>query len=240
MATVICWYRVAMSNCPPATAAPLPPGRALSAARRSWIRGVCLVVVFGALAGLAKADAVDALREFAREAKSGRASFTQVVTSPDGAKKKTSSGSFEFARPNRFRFVYTKPFEQLIVGDGLKVWLYDADLQQASVRPMDKALGATPAALLAGATLEKDFELRALPAAQGLEWVQATPREKDDNANLQSLRIGFKGKTLAAIELVDGFGQRSLLTFSDLITNQPFAGDAFRFVPPKGVEVLTQ
>ena len=188
----------------------------------------------------AQADAVDALRDFAREAKSGRASFTQVVTSPDGAKKKSSSGSFEFARPNRFRFAYTKPFEQLIVGDGQKVWLYDADLQQASVRPMDKALGATPAALLAGATLEKDFELRALPPGQGLDWVQATPREKDDNANLQSLRIGFKGKTLAAIELVDGFGQRSLLTFSELVTNLPLAGDTFRFVPPKGVEVLTQ
>ena len=188
----------------------------------------------------AQAGAVDALRDFSREAKSGRANFTQVVTSPDGAKKKSSSGSFEFARPNRFRFAYTKPFEQLIVGDGQKVWLYDADLQQASVRPMDKALGATPAALLAGATLEKDFELRALPPGQGLEWVQATPREKDDNANLQSLRIGFKGKTLAAIELVDGFGQRSLLTFSELVTNLPLAGDTFRFVPPKGVEVLTQ
>ena len=188
----------------------------------------------------ARADGVDALREFARDAKSGRAAFTQVVTSPDGAKRKTSSGGFEFARPNRFRFAYTKPFEQLIVGDGQRVWLYDADLQQASVRPMDKALGATPAALLAGASLEKDFELRALPAAQGLDWVQATPRVKDENANLQSLRVGFKGKTLAAIELVDGFGQRSLLTFNDLTTNHPVAGDAFRFVPPKGVEVLTQ
>ena len=187
----------------------------------------------------ARADGVDALREFVRDAKTGRATFMQVVTSPDGAKKKTSSGNFEFARPNRFRFAYTKPFEQLIVGDGQKVWLYDADLQQASVRPMDKALGTTPAALLAGVALDKDFELRTLPAAQGLEWVQATPREKDDSANLQSLRVGFKGKTLAAIELVDGFGQRSLLTFSDLATNQPMAADTFRFVPPKGVEVLT-
>ena len=188
----------------------------------------------------ARADGVDALREFVRDAKTGRATFTQVVTSPDGAKKKTSSGNFEFARPNRFRFAYTKPFEQLIVGDGQKVWLYDADLQQASVRPMDKAIGATPAALLAGTSLDKDFELQALPSAVGLDWVQATPREKDDSANLQSLRVGFKGKTLAAIELVDGFGQRSLLTFSDLATNQPMTGDPFRFVPPKGVEVLSQ
>ncbi|MES2959089.1 MAG: outer membrane lipoprotein chaperone LolA [Pseudomonadota bacterium] len=197
----------------------------------------CLLA-FAAVA--ARADAVDALREFTRDAKTGRASFTQVVTSPDGAKKKTSSGSFEFARPNRFRFAYAKPYEQLIVGDGQKVWIYDADLQQASVRAIDKALGATPAALLAGASLEKDFELRALPSAQGLDWVQATPREKDNAANLQSLRVGFKGKTLAAIELVDGFGQRSLLSFNELSLNLAQPPETFRFVPPKGVDVLTQ
>lgn len=202
---------------------------------KAAVLACCLVA-----ATTARADAVDALRDFARDARTGRAAFTQVVTSPDGAKKKTSSGSFEFARPNRFRFAYVKPFEQLIVGDGQRVWLYDADLQQASVRAMDKALGATPAALLAGGALEKDFELRALPAAQGLDWVQATPREKDDSANLQSLKVGFKGRTLAAIELVDGFGQRSLLTFTDLATNVAQGGDAFRFVPPKGVDVLTQ
>ncbi len=189
---------------------------------------------------VARADAADALREFARDAKSGRASFTQVVTSPDGVKKKTSSGSFDFARPNRFRFAYTKPFEQLIVADGQKVWIYDADLQQASVRSMDKALGATPAALLAGSALEQDFELRALPAAQGLEWVEALPRDKSEGAQLRSLKVGFQGKALAAIELVDGFGQRSLLSFSGLTTNVAHAPETFRFVPPKGVDVLGQ
>jgi outer membrane lipoprotein carrier protein len=187
-----------------------------------------------------RADAVDALREFAREAKTGRAAFTQMVTSPDGAKKKTSSGSFEFARPNRFRFAYAKPFEQQIIGDGQRLWLYDVDLQQATVRAMDKALGATPAALLAGASPDKDFELSPLPATQGLEWVQATPRDKEALANLQSLRVGFRGNTLAAIELVDGFGQRSLLTFTALVINVALAADTFRFVPPPGVEVLTQ
>ena len=118
-------------------------------------------------AAAAHADAVDALREFVRDVKTGRAAFTQAVTSPDGAKKKTSSGSFEFARPNRFRFAYTKPFEQLIVADGQKVWIYDADLNQVSVRTMDKALGATPAALLAGAALDKDFELQRLARGAG-------------------------------------------------------------------------
>jgi outer membrane lipoprotein carrier protein len=191
-------------------------------------------------ASAAQADAVDALREFTRDAKTGRAGFTQVVTSPDGAKKKTSSGSFEFARPNRFRFVYAKPYEQVIVGDGQQVWLHDVDLQQVTVRPIDQALGATPAALLAGSALEKDFELKAQPSAQGIDWVQATPRVKSDAAGFQSLRVGFKGKTLAALELLDNFGQRSLLSFSEVTINAATAADAFRFTPPKGVDVLRQ
>jgi outer membrane lipoprotein carrier protein len=186
----------------------------------------------------AHADSVDTLREFVRDAKTGKASFTQTVTSPDGAKKKSSSGSFEFARPNRFRFAYRKPFEQLIVGDGQKIWIYDVDLQQVTARPMSQALGATPAALLAGSSLDKDFELAPLPSAQGIDWVQANPKAKD--AAFQSLRIGFKGKTLAALEIVDGFGQRSSLQFADVATNAPVAPEAFRFVAPKGAEVLEQ
>lgn len=191
-------------------------------------------------ASLARADAAEALREFVRQAKNGRASFTQVVTSPDGAKKKTSSGSFEFARPDRFRFDYREPFEQTIIGDGQQLWLYDPDLQQVSVRPMSQALGATPAALLAGQAPDQNFELRALPAAQGLEWVQATPRDKSDAANLSSMRVGFKGRQLVALALIDGFGQQSLLTFSELATNVTLAPGTFRFVPPPGVEVLAQ
>jgi outer membrane lipoprotein carrier protein len=189
------------------------------------------------------ADAVDSLRAFARDANTGRASFTQVVTSPDGAKKKTSSGSFEFARPNRFRFAYTKPYEQTIVGDGAKLWLYDVDLQQVTVRPMNQALGVTPVALLAGNTLEREFELKALPAAEGLDWVQAVPRDKgrkDESIGFASLRVGFRANTLAAIDLVDSFGQRSRLTFADVQTNVALPADTFRFTPPKGVEVLTQ
>ncbi len=109
------------------------------------------------------ADPVETLRSFVRDVKSGRADFTQTVTSPDGAKKKSSSGSFDFARPNRFRFAYAKPFEQTIVGDGEKVWIYDADLNQVSSRKLGQALGATPAALLAGGSLERDFDLANLP-----------------------------------------------------------------------------
>ncbi|MDO8419254.1 MAG: outer membrane lipoprotein chaperone LolA, partial [Rubrivivax sp.] len=134
--------------------------------------------VLTAVSACARADAVDTLREFVRDVKSGQASFTQTVIATDGARKKTSSGQFEFARPNRFRFTYTKPFEQLIVADGQKVWIYDTDLNQASSRRLAQALGATPAALLAGGSLDAEFVLAPLPARDGLDWALATPKAK--------------------------------------------------------------
>lgn len=181
---------------------------------------------------------VDTLKEFVRDVKTGRAEFTQTVTSPDGAKKKTSSGKFEFSRPNRFRFTYLKPFEQLIVADGQKVWIYDADLNQASSRKFSQALGSTPAALLAGGSLEKDFDLAAQPAKDGLDWVEATPKAKD--GSFKSVRVGFKGKTLSAIEVVDAFNQRSLLQFSQFVANEPIKAETFVFTVPKGADVIEQ
>lgn len=160
------------------------------------------------------------------------------MTSPDGAKKKVSSGSFEFSRPNRFRFAYAKPFEQLIVADGQKVWIFDADLNQASSRKFNAALGATPAALLAGGSLDKDFELIAQPAKDGLDWALANPKARD--GTFKSVRVGFRGKELAAVEIVDAFDQRSLLQFSQFATGVSFAPDAFRFTPPAGAEVVEQ
>ena len=201
------------------------------------------------------ADAVDALKAFVRDARTGQAAFTQTVTSPDGAKKKTSSGRFDFSRPNRFRFAYAKPFEQAIVGDGRKVWIYDADLNQAPSRRIADALGSTPAALLAGGSIEEgEFDLKALPDRDGLAWAEAVPRARgggkgaasaaaDDAPNatmFQSMRFGFRGAELAAVEIVDSFGQKSLLQFSGLRTNVPIAAETFRFVPPKGADVIEQ
>jgi len=191
-----------------------------------------------AFASAAHADAVETLRSFVRDVKSGRAQFTQTVTSPDGAKKKTSSGSFEFSRPNRFRFAYVKPFEQTIVGDGEKVWIYDADLNQVSSRKLGQALGATPAALLAGGGLERDFDLSPLPAKDGLDWVEAKPKAKD--GAFQSVRVGFQGTTLAALEIVDSFGQRSLLRFSAFVPNVAIPAETFRFTVPPGADVIEQ
>jgi len=190
------------------------------------------------IAGVAHADAVDALRDFGRDVKSGKANFTQTVTSPDGKRKKVSSGSFEFERPNRFRFAYAKPFEQVIVADGHKVWIYDADLNQASSRKLADALGATPAALLAGSNLERDFTLKSQASDGGLDWVQATPKQAE--STIQSLKLGFKGKELAAMEIVDGFGQRSRLDFSAVQANVPVAADRFQFKLPAGADLIEQ
>jgi len=194
----------------------------------------------------AHADAVERLREFAREVKGGETAFTQTVTSPDGARRKVSSGTFSFLRPNRFRFAYAKPFEQLIVCDGQKVWIYDADLNQASSRPLAKALGQTPAALLAGAAPDADFTLANDAARDGLEWLKATPKQRE-GATFQSLRVAFKGKELAAVEIVDNFGQRSLLRFNGWAAAGSSGAAAalpapaqFRFVAPAGAEVLEQ
>ncbi|OWQ92294.1 outer membrane lipoprotein carrier protein LolA [Roseateles aquatilis] len=189
-------------------------------------------------AALAQADGLSALKSFVTEVKSGRATFTQTVTSPDGKRKKSTAGTFEFQRPNQFRFSYAKPAEQLIVGDGKEVWVYDPDLAQASVRGMDQALGATPVSLLAGGDLTKDFTLTAQPASGGIDWVEATPKRND--SGLQSLRLGFKGRELAALEIVDGFGQRSLMQFSAVEVNAKVAPERFRFTPPAGVDVARQ
>jgi periplasmic chaperone LolA len=191
-----------------------------------------------ALSLAAHAGPVDTLRSFVRDVKSGRAQFTQTVTSPDGVKKKTSSGSFEFTRPNRFRFAYAKPFEQTIVGDGEKVWIYDADLNQVSAGKLGQALGATPAALLAGGSLERDFDLANLPPRDGLEWAEAKPKAKD--GAFQSVRVGFKGSDLAALEIVDSFGQKSLLRFDGFTANVPIPADEFRFTVPAGADVIEQ
>jgi outer membrane lipoprotein carrier protein len=214
-----------------------------TASRRRTLRsGTILATAF--LAALAtwsapvRADAADALRAFVRDVQSGRGVFTQTVVSPDGQRRKTSSGRFEFLRPDRFRFTYTQPFEQLIVADGRKVWLHDPDLNQASSRPMSAALGATPAAILTGRSLDDAFALTVEPSRDGLDWVLARPRKVD--TTVDTLRVGFRGRQLAAIEIVDGFGQRSILRFTDFQPDVALNAAQFRFTPPPGTDVIEQ
>ncbi len=191
------------------------------------------------------ADGLSSLENFIRTAKSGRADFTQVVTGPakDGqVRTKTSSGTFEFARPDRFRFAYKKPFEQTIVADGKNLWLHDVDLNQVTQRTQSKVLGSTPAALLASSpdleTLRRDFELQSLPEKDGLQWVQATPKAKE--GQLRSMKAGFRGNDLAALEILDGFGQRSVLTFSSMQLNAQIPAETFSFKAPSSADLVKQ
>jgi outer membrane lipoprotein carrier protein len=196
------------------------------------------------------ATGLESLEVFVKTVKSGRADFTQVVSAPakDGQtpRAKNSNGTFEFSRPNRFKFLYKKPFEQSIVADGQTLWLFDVDLNQVTARKQSQALGSTPAALIAAApdlrALQTDFTLANAPDADGLQWVSATPKAKD--GQLQSVRVGFRAgdKTaeLAVLEILDSFGQKSVLTFARFEVNALLPESAFQFKPPAGADVIRQ
>ena len=192
------------------------------------------------------AGGLETLDAFVKSVKSGRATFTQTVTAPakDGqaVRAKVSSGSFEFVRPNRFKFIYKKPFEQSIVADGQTLWLYDVDPAQVTARKQAAALGPTPAALISAAPdlkgLQAEYTLSDAPAAEGQEWLQATPKSKE--SSLQSVRVGFRGGMLATLEILDSFGQRSVLQFSAFEANAVIEASSFQFKPPAGVDVVRQ
>ena len=191
------------------------------------------------------ADGLKTLETFLRDVTGGQARFTQVVTSPvrageTQARTKTSTGTFEFLRPNRFRFDYNKPFPQAIVADGQTLWLHDVDLNQVTARQQQDVLGSTPAALIAAGTdlkaLGESFELRSAPSAQGLDWIDAKPRQQ--NGQLQRVRVGWRQGQLAVLEIADSLGQRSVLTFTDWQPASSVATERFRFTPPAGADVI--
>ena len=198
----------------------------------------------GALPAAAQADGLEALENFLRTTRSGRADFTQIVTAParegQAPRTKQSAGSFEFQRPNRFRFTYRKPFPQTIVADGQTLWLHDPDLNQVTARRQAQALGSTPAALIATASdlaaLRQEFELATTPDRDGLQWVQATPRARE--GVLRSVRIGFRGGELAALDIQDSLGQQSALRFGRMEINLALPAETFQFKPPPGADVL--
>jgi outer membrane lipoprotein carrier protein len=183
------------------------------------------------------AAAVDRFRSFVRSTQSARADFEQKVHDRNGKVVQESKGSFVFQRPGLFRWVYAKPVDQVIVGDGQRVWIHDRDLNQVTVRKLSNALGSTPAALLAGsADIEKAFELSEAGTRDGLEWLEARPRERE--AGFERVRMGFDADGLRAMELVDHFGQTTRLRFLNLRRNPKVDQSEFRFEPPKGSDVL--
>jgi outer membrane lipoprotein carrier protein len=200
---------------------------------------VCLALTLGLVVAGTAADAasIERLRQFVRDTQTARTPFTQVVTDKSGRVVQTVSGQFDLARPGRFRWSVEKPYRQLLVGDGQKVWVFDPDLNQVIVRNMGEALGASPAALLAGkADVETAFAWKDQPVADGLDWLSATPLAKD--STFSEIRLGFDANGLAALELFDAFGQKSVVRFTAFERNPKLTPELFKFTPPKGADVI--
>ena len=188
-------------------------------------------------AGTVQADSLAQLKQFMDGTRSARGSFTQQVFSKSGRKPQQASGTFAFSRPGKFRWTYEKPYAQLLVGDGSKLWAWDQELNQVTTKKLGQALGSTPAAILAGDNaLEKNFTLKDDGAADGLEWVEARP--KADDSSFERIRMGFSGGQLKAMVLHDNFGQTTSLNFLQMERNPSLDGGLFRFVPPKGAVVV--
>ena len=183
------------------------------------------------------AASIDRYKTFLNGTQSARAVFDQKVYDRNGKMVQESKGNFVFQRPGRFRWVYEKPADQVIVGDGQRVWIYDRQLNQVTVRKLTAALGSTPAALLSGGSgIEQQFALNDAGEKDGLEWMDARPRERE--AGFELVRMGFNADGLQAMELTDHFGQRTVLRFSKLERNPKVNPNEFRFDPPKGADVL--
>jgi outer membrane lipoprotein carrier protein len=190
-----------------------------------------------AFAGAAAASGIDQLRAFVDGARTGKATFRQVVAGKSGRVPQASSGTFAFARPGKFRWSYDKPYAQLLVGDGDKLWIYDRDLNQVIIKKLDRALGATPASLLAGSNaFETNFVLIDGGNSDGIEFVEAQPKSPD--SGFDHIRIGFKQNLPRMMELHDSFGQLTQLTFDTFERNPAIDPALFRFSPPPGADVI--
>jgi outer membrane lipoprotein carrier protein len=200
------------------------------------MRSLLLLTAFIPLAG--HASSLEHFQSFVSGTQSARAAFEQKVYDKGGKLTQEAKGSFVFQRPGRFRWVYDKPADQVIVGDGERVWIYDRELNQVTVRKLSTALGSTPAALLSGsADAAKAFEMSEAGRRDGLEWLEAVPRDRE--AGFERMRIGFGPQgTLEAMELVDHFGQTTRLRFAKVVRNPKVDAKEFRFDPPKGADVL--
>ncbi len=188
-------------------------------------------------APIAQADGISSLKNFYAKTNAMRANFYQIVTDRQGQKIQEVYGEMQLKRPNMFRWDYNKPFEQQIISDGKQVWLYDTELAQVTVRALSKALGSSPAALLAGGeSLDKNFKLMNLPAKDNLEWVSANPNDAD--SGFEKISLGFKNGLLQEMKLVDTFGHQTKIVFSKQLQNPVIDTKTFLFKPPKGVDVV--
>ena len=196
-----------------------------------------LLLLAALAAGAASASGLDDFLAFNSSTKTATARFEQQVLDRTGKVVERAQGSFAFARPGKFRWTYEKPNQQVLVGDGTRLWIHDPDLNQVTVKRIDAAISSTPAALLAGRDdITKLFTLRDAGAADGLSWVEATPKAQD--TGFERVRLGLQGKTLAAMELHDQLGGRTMLRFSEMKANAAVPAQSFTFTPPRGADVI--
>ena len=187
----------------------------------------------------ARAADIDTLKAFLQETTSGKARFAQIIVDKNMKQLQQASGTMQFMRPGKFRWEYDKPYEQVIVGDGTRLWIYDKDLNQVTVRKLDAALGSSPAALLSGSNeIDKSYHLTNLGNQEGLDWLEAVPKSKE-NA-FERVRLGFGRNGLEAMELRDQFGQMTVIKFASVERNPKLLPDAFKFTPPKGADVISE
>ena len=200
----------------------------------------CLLpaLVLAGAAPVAQADSLQQLREFLTHTASARGDFSQSASKGPGSRgSQASGGTFEFARPGRFRWIYTSPYQQTIVSDGQKLFVYDPDLNQVTVKKLRGAIPSSPASILFGSNdFEHDFQVKSDGERDGIEWVLATPRSQD--SSFERIRIGFRDGLPAAMDLTDSFGQTTTLRFSAIQRNPKIDPAQFRFEPPKGADVL--
>ena len=198
-----------------------------------------LLVLLLWLPAVASAASVDSLKAFLNQTTSARARFAQMVLDKNLKMLQQATGTMQFSRPGKFRWEYNKPYEQTIVGDGSRLWIYDKDLNQVTVRKLDQALGSSPAALLAGSNeIEKNYTLTNIGNQEGLDWLEAVPKNKD--TAFERIRLGFGKGGLEAMELRDQFGQVTVIKFADLERNPKLSAEAFQFTPPKGADVISE
>lgn len=203
--------------------------------RTPTLRALGLALLFAASS--VHADGLAQLKQFMDGTRTARGSFTQQVFSKSGRKPQPASGTFAFSRPGKFRWIYEKPYAQLLVGDGSKLWAYDQELNQVTTKKLGQALGSTPAAILAGDnSLDRNFVLKNAGDADGLEWIEATPKAED--SSFERIRMGFAGGQLKAMLLNDNFGQTTSLLFGQIERNPSLDAGLFRFTPPKGADVV--
>ena len=208
--------------------------------RPNALRLFALAAAFclGSFAGTALADGRSQLDSFSNGLKGLDGQFTQQVFDDRGRLKETSSGRVALSRPDLFRWEYTKPYPQLIVADGSKVWVHDPDLEQVTVREQGAEERNSPlAALLDPAQREQRFNIAEAGTEDGLEWLKLTPRDEADS-NFRAATLGFNGGTLVAMQVTDALGQRTSIAFSGWKRNPSFAHGTFDFTPPAGADVI--